>query len=248
MAGEKARLRTLNIRLLREGRTIVDAFTPTFAQGSDRALAQRPWNGVEGASLYIGQIYSNPPSWVDFLSPQSADLPADIFASGAGAAVFLPIGDRTAAICFGHIHIALNDDAFERQFGLKVTLNTVPRGQLRTLDLATPDAVTFQKRVQASRDSDLQAFGVDMLRDLARVAGGTPTDLTFVRGPVRPEGTDIFPYRIVNSLQRPSGLASDQFDADARLPNVGDARPGSGSVSIMPLHLTGSAFCDDGAR
>lgn len=181
MAGENARLRTLNIRLLREGRTIGDAFSPTFAQGSDRALAQRPWNGVTGASLYIGQIYSNPPSWVEFLGQQSADLPADIFASGAGAVVFLPVGPRTAAVCFGHVHIALNDDAFERQFGLKVTLNTVPRDQLRTLDLATPDAVTFQKRVQASRDSDLQAFGVDMLRDLARVAGGTPTDLKFAR-------------------------------------------------------------------
>ncbi len=181
MAGEKTRLRTLNVRLLREGRTIGDAFSPTFSQGSDRALEQRPWNGVEGASLFIGQIYSNPPSWVEFLSPQSADLPTDIFASGAGAVVFLPVGDRTAAICFGHVHIALNDDAFERQFGLKVTLNSVPRGQLRSLDLATPDAVTFQKRVQASRDSDLQAFGVDMLRDLARVAGGTPTDLKFAR-------------------------------------------------------------------
>lgn len=117
MAGEKTRLRTLNVRLLREGRTIGDAFSPTFSQGSDRALAQRPWNGVEGASLFIGQIYSNPPSWVEFLSPQSEDLPTDIFASGAGAVVFLPVGDRTAAICFGHVHIALNDDAFERQSG-----------------------------------------------------------------------------------------------------------------------------------
>lgn len=100
---------------------------------------------------------------------------------GAGAVLFLPVGDRTAAVCFGHVHIALNDDAFERQFGLKVTLNTVPRSQLRTLDLATPDAVTFQKRVQASKDSDLQAFGVDMLRDLARVAGGTPKKASFAR-------------------------------------------------------------------
>jgi uncharacterized protein (TIGR04141 family) len=181
MTEEKARLRTLNIRLLRETRNIGDAFSPTFAQGSDRALEQRPWDGVEGASLFIGQIYSNTPSWVEFLSSQSPDLPADIFASGAGSVIFLPVGDRIAAICFGHAHIALNDDAFERQFGLKVTLNTVPRGQLRTLDLATPDAVTFQKRVQASRDSDLQAFGVDMLRDLARVAGGTPTNLKFAR-------------------------------------------------------------------
>jgi uncharacterized protein (TIGR04141 family) len=38
-----------------------------------------------------------------------------------------------------------------------------------------------QAPVQASRDSDLQEFGVDMLRDLARVAGGKPKDANFAR-------------------------------------------------------------------
>lgn len=154
--------RTLTVRLLREGRTPVNAFTENFAADGERSLTQRSWEGVEGASLFIGQIYSNPPGWVSFLEELSADLPADMFSSGAGAALFLPVGDRTAVICFGHIHMALNDDAFERQFGLKVSLNAVPRDQLRTLDLATPDAVTFQRRVQASKDSDLQDFGVDI--------------------------------------------------------------------------------------
>lgn len=41
------------------------------------------------------------------------------------------------AVCFGHAHIPLNLDAFEDQFGLRVTLNTVPRGNLRTMDLAS---------------------------------------------------------------------------------------------------------------
>ena len=113
------------------------------------------------------------------LQQVSPDLPEDIFTSAAGAVVFIPVGDRFAAICFGHVHIALNDHAFERQFGLRVTLNSVPRNKLRSIDLATPDAVTFQRRVQASKDSDVQAFGVDMLRDLARVAGGTPRKPTF---------------------------------------------------------------------
>jgi uncharacterized protein (TIGR04141 family) len=174
-----AKTRTLNIRLLREGYTIENAFSASFSPGAERGLEQRPWTGVDGASLFIGQIYSNAPGWRTFLETGSPDLPAGIFTSGAGAVLFLPVAGRVAAVCFGHVHIALNDDAFERQFGLKVTLNSVPRSQLRTLDLATPDAVTFQKRVQASRDSDLQEFGVDMLRDLARVAGGTPSDSAF---------------------------------------------------------------------
>lgn len=173
--------RTLNIRMLREGRTVDDAFTETFAQGATRALQQRAWDGIDGARAFVGQIYSNPPGWRTFLAEGFGELPGDLFTSGAGAAIFVPVGARIVVVCFGHVHIALNDDAFERQFGLKVTLNAVPRGNLRTLDLATPDAVTFQKRVQASKDSDLQAFGVDMLRDLARVAGGTPSDLAFAR-------------------------------------------------------------------
>lgn len=176
---EKTKMRTLNVRLLRRGRTPEDAFTETFAPDSDRALEERPWGAGEGAQLFIGQIYSNPPGWRDLLQQVSPDLPEGIFTGGAGAVVFIPVEDRIAAVCFGHVHIALNDHAFERQFGLRVTLNSVPRDKLRSIDLATPDAVTFQKRVQASKDSDVQAFGVDMLRDLAQVAGGTPRKPSF---------------------------------------------------------------------
>ena len=87
-----AKTKTLNIRLLRQGRTIVSAFTESFAPGADRALEQRPWNGVEGASLFIGQIYSNVPGWRTFLETESPDLPTDIFTGGAGAVIFLPVG------------------------------------------------------------------------------------------------------------------------------------------------------------
>ncbi len=166
-----------NLRLLRPGRSVASAFGPSFVPGEARELARRPWEGIEGASLHIGQIFSNPPGWKDFLSTHSSDLPEDIYASGAGAVIFVPSGGRILALCFGHVHIALNDDAFVRQFGLKVTLNSVPRENLRSLDTATPDAVT----VQTSKDSDLQAFGVDMYRDLARVAAGTPKNTEFAQ-------------------------------------------------------------------
>lgn len=171
--------RTLNVRLLRNTKTIQQAFTNSFAPDGDRALEERVWVPIEGARLFVGQIYSNPPPWRTFLETGAANLPDDMFSGGAGAIIFIPVETRVMAISFGHGHIALNLDAFERQFGLKVTLNSVPRGNLRSLDLATPDAITFQKRVQASRDSDIQDFGVDMLRDLARVAGGTPSNTDF---------------------------------------------------------------------
>lgn len=176
-----ASFKSLNVRLLRKGKKISDAISERFLPGKEEGLNERSWPSVPEAKLYVGQIYKNEPTWVKALIEGSIDIPENMFSSGAGAVIFIPIKRRTVAICFGHIHLALNDDVFERQFGLKVTLNTVPRDGLRTLDTATPDAVTFQKRIQASKDSDLQRFGVDVLRDLARVAGGTPKDKSFAK-------------------------------------------------------------------
>ena len=176
------KVRTLSIRLLREEFDIAEAFKDEYSPGTGRVQLRRSdWPLVEGGELFVGQLFTSRPSWLGFLEEQAGPQPENLIASGAGGVLFLPTDDRIFAICFGHIHFALNDEAFERQFGLKVTLNSVPRNGLRTLDLATPDAVTFQKRVQASKDSDLQDFGVDVLRDLARVAGGTPSDVSFAR-------------------------------------------------------------------
>jgi len=176
------RVRTLSIRLLRSDVEVNEALKEEYAPGGQRNRLQRgDWPTIEGAELYIGQIYTSRPSWISFVEEQAGPQPDNLIASGAGSVLFVPVDDRIFAICFGHIHMALEEEAFERQFGLKVTLNSVPRDGLRTLDLATPDAVTFQKRVQASQDSDLQNFGVDVLRDLARVAGGTPGEANFAK-------------------------------------------------------------------
>lgn len=176
------KVRTLSIRLLREDVEVNEALKEEFAPGGQRNRLQRSdWPTIEGAELFVGQIYTSRPGWISFVEEQAGVQPDNLIASGAGAVLFLPVDDRIFAICFGHIRMALDEEAFERQFGLKVTLNSVPRDGLRTLDLATPDAVTFQKRVQASQDSDLQGFGVDVLRDLARVAGGTPSDADFAK-------------------------------------------------------------------
>jgi hypothetical protein len=88
---------------------------------------------------------------------------------------------RIVALTFGTGHHSLDPDAFERSFGLKVVLNAVARSNLRSLDIATLDATTFLKRIQASRDADLQGFGIDVDRDLLRLAAGSPRDNSFAR-------------------------------------------------------------------
>ena len=205
-------IKKMSVRLLRKGRGIEDALTPTFAPSGKKPLARERWPNVTGAETIYGQIYQSRPSWTAFVADglYAGEAVRDrvdeqlsaLESRGAGCAIFVPVRDRVVAACFGTIHLALNDDAFERQFGLKVALNAVPRSGLRTLDLATPDAVTFQRRIQASKDSDLGDFGVDPVRDLARVAGGTPRDETFARFVAGRDSLSISSEVSADSLQR----------------------------------------------
>jgi uncharacterized protein (TIGR04141 family) len=114
--------------------------------------------------------------------------PSAVVGQSCGAVLFLSITSDetppttyTMALTFGTAHHALDLDCFERGFGLRVVLNSVARSSLRNLDIATLDATTFLRRIQVSRDADLQGFGMDTHRDLLRLAAGSPRDMTFAR-------------------------------------------------------------------
>jgi uncharacterized protein (TIGR04141 family) len=172
---------TLSLRLLREGRTIEDALRDD--SGFEEAR-------IEGGRLFVGQSPATPPSWATFVgefATTSIGLPR-LVGQSCGAVLFLEVKTddrppikRTMALSFGTGHHALEPDAFERGFGLRVVLNSVARSSLRSLDIATLDATTFLRRIQASRDADLQGFGMDTDRDLLTLAAGSPRDLGFAR-------------------------------------------------------------------
>jgi len=130
-----------------------------------------------------------PPTWFDFVSGfATGGLGRRLVNQSCAAVLFLKVvpddkrsATRIMALTFGTGHHSLDPDAFERSFGLKVVLNSVARSNLRSLDIATLDATTFQKRIQPSRDADLQGFGVDVDRDLLRLAAGSPKDNSFAK-------------------------------------------------------------------
>jgi len=170
---------TLAIRLLREGRTIQNALR------DDHELTQ---TDAEAGRLFIGQAPAVPPKWAPFIGQFAAGALPRLVNQSCAAVLFLEVTangkppiKRTMALTFGTGHHALDPDAFERGFGLRVALNSIARSNLRSLDTATLDATTFLKRIQASRDADLQGFGIDVDRDLLTLAAGSPRDSTFAR-------------------------------------------------------------------
>ncbi|MNR96985.1 hypothetical protein D3C72_281480 [compost metagenome] len=175
--GDDPTTMTLSVRLLRNDKTVDDAVRDTSEIGEVPAKSGR---------LFTGQTPSLPPGWLAVVNQFSADGAIELENKSCSSVLFLdvsPDGDgkttRTFALAFGGGHLALDPDAFVRNFGLRVTLNSVARGALRNLDVATLDSTTIQKRIQASRKADLQGFGIDYQNDLLRLAGGVPTDTTF---------------------------------------------------------------------
>ncbi|QHO78956.1 hypothetical protein ACH79_20450 [Bradyrhizobium sp. CCBAU 051011] len=154
-------------------------------RGDDHELEERP---SESGRLFVGQAPALPPAWFDFVSGFATGGLGRLVNQSCAAVLFLEVvpddkrlATRIMALTFGTGHHSLDPDAFERSFGLKVVLNSVARSNLRSLDIATLDATTFQKRIQASRDADLQGFGVDVDRDLLRLAAGSPKDNSFAK-------------------------------------------------------------------
>ncbi len=150
---------SITVRLLKPTKTPADAISATYGPGGARALKDQDWDGDGEGIVYYGQVYDTVPEWLSLLQGFVSDPFDALHSSGSAAILFLSVKQRWMALCFGYAHIALNEDAFVHQFGLKVALNTVRRGSLLSLDLATPDAVTFQRRVQASKLSDFSQFG-----------------------------------------------------------------------------------------
>lgn len=166
---------TISLRLLRSKLASQDALR------QDHGLDLIP---SEQGELYVGQTRSHEPSWLTFVNHYASN-PAELFSQSCSAVLFVKVKapkrktHRIFAVCFGTGHHALDPGALERNFGLRVVLNAVARDKLRTIDTATLDSTTMQRRMQASRDSDLGDFGIDANKDLMRLASGSPSDKHF---------------------------------------------------------------------
>ena len=119
----------------------------------------------------------------------------------SGALIFLPVGERHFALSFGHVFHNLEDSAYEYDFGLKVTLNSVDPNLLKSTDILEPGSARRQ-RTQVPVDSDLTFFDFD--RD--------STIMKSLTGKVKSEHKDLFKHATGSSnLRISSSLAADEL-------------------------------------
>lgn len=123
-----------------------------------------------GTSLFILDSLPREPWWKSFFG-----IREDLKQSLTGAILFLPVKNRCFAITFGHTHHHLKDECYEYDFGLRVTLNSIDPGKLKSTDTLEPGKAK-RHRIQRSIDSDLTYFDFDRDSSIIKTLTGKVKD------------------------------------------------------------------------
>jgi len=134
----------------------------------------------ESALLYIRRDgVARTPSWTKLFT-DSTEVSAESFgkSSSVGAVLIVRAGTNIFLLSFGTGFHLIKNEAFERDFGLRVTLNSVDPDKVRSLDKATYDHNPLNSRTQSTRDVDIFELHVDSeLEMLYAVTGMSEVDV-----------------------------------------------------------------------
>ncbi|MGO2323724.1 TIGR04141 family sporadically distributed protein, partial [Vibrio casei] len=124
-------------------------------------------SGLE-AMLYVKKEPPKPPPPWTKLFTEHQDLPEDIFGGrkSVGAAFVVKLNESLFILTFGTGFHLLKNESIERDFGLRVTLNSVDPDKLRSLDKASYDHNPLNSRTQSSIDLGVFDLDVDSEMDM----------------------------------------------------------------------------------
>ncbi|MHB1586817.1 MAG: TIGR04141 family sporadically distributed protein [Acidiferrobacteraceae bacterium] len=195
----------LTIFLLKE-----EASSPETALQTEHRLDEHELTsgGTHIGNLYVQRGRPKPARWARFFEGY---VDTGLFGQVSSTAAVLVIRsrERMFAITFGHGRHLLNADAWEERFGLRVALNSIRDGHVRSIEKRTFDAISRHTREQASREATAKDFAIDVEQDLLRAITGTPGDSDLGR---RMSGMDALQTSVPANLESLPALLSSYYD------------------------------------
>ena len=134
--------------------------------------------GYIHATLYTTNSEPHMPDWA-WLFRDAIDLSSlQLQTASASAVLVVPMANRTFAVTFGHGRHLVDQLLVEPTFGLRAVLNSISEESIRWIDKKTFEGISTHTQEQASKDTSLADFGLDVERDVVRAVCGTPFDAT----------------------------------------------------------------------
>lgn len=123
--------------------------------------------------FYVKSSTDKKPEWHKFTENITGKSLDELMNRSSSAVLFIKNQDVIIAFTFGYGRFLIDTKYFVQDFGIKTALNTLKHDSLRSIDLHTLDDQPIQKRSQASRNSGVNAFGIDISKDILRAVTGT---------------------------------------------------------------------------
>lgn len=176
MANSGLKTWKMAVRLAKEGYTKEQCIKmDKIEQIEGITILQLPF--IDGGFFFAGKAFASPPKWQTFFDGYM-DLP-QLTNRGAVCVLIVPVTDRLMFITFGPAQSFLNIDSFERDFGMKVTLNSVNDKELVSVDASSTDEQNIKRKIHTSRKSDINAFSINTQKDILKGVAGNPEDRSF---------------------------------------------------------------------
>lgn len=190
----------------------------------------------EGASLFVLDNAPHQPWWTRYFG-----ISTEINQVTKGALVFLPVGNRCFALCFGYAFHSLDPASYGYDFGLRVTLNCVDPEKLRSTDVLEP-AAARRRRTQLPVESNLTYFDFDRDSTILKNLTGKVKDeygalFKQVTGSTRVSFHSTVP---VNELPRLCSKLLDLYQSDSykrTFPGIRNIEPARDPVLVEKLDL-----------
>lgn len=165
-------IQSLTIYLARPGAKLTDLINPDHASIPNYKIMI---DAATPASLYIAPPHPGPPDWAIFFDGY---IDTKLFGdnSSTSALLLVELRNKFFALTFGHGRFILNPDFLEEKFGLKVALNCIGEGSVRSIQKRSLDQILRLSQEQASRDATPLEFGFDIEQDLLGGVTGSPTE------------------------------------------------------------------------
>lgn len=128
----------------------------------------------DGAVLFTFPGHADPPSWVKMVKSSFA-IPDQLNAQSPSAILVFKKGKNSFAMTFSFGHVYLDDAKTEADFGLRVSINALTDGKLKSVERANIGAA-IRDHAQAAGQRDLRTFGFNDALDLIRKVSGKASD------------------------------------------------------------------------
>ncbi|HGE8239745.1 TIGR04141 family sporadically distributed protein [Aeromonas veronii] len=149
--------------------------TADYLKGSSQVNAYEldSKHELEG-KLFVKVSTEKKPKWSSFTENITGASLDELANRSSSAVLIIKTATATMAFTFGYGRFLIDTKYFIHDFGIKTALNTLNHDSLRSVDLFTLEDQAVQKKSQASRESSVGVFGIDISRDVLRAVTGSP--------------------------------------------------------------------------